>query len=96
MARLSPGQGDLGADCLSPDIADAAVGSIAPRPAAAAVEHPDFLAGAKLGQGFCAILRFGAQCSVGYQMANQRLGIVGRDHSAGQRRVRQILAIGMG
>ncbi len=72
------------------------VRGVSPGPASAVVEHADGIALAEAGDDLAIVGRRGAQVGIGDEVARQRLGVVRRDHSSGERRVGQILAIGMG
>lgn len=86
----------LASDRLRRHIADPPIRPITPGPAAAVVEHSDFVANTKLGDRFRVIRRLDQQRSWGDQVPNQRFGIMGGDHLPGQCHVGQVLAIGMG
>ena len=96
MARLSEGKGYLGPHRLGGDVSDPAVGTVTPGPAAAVVEHSEFVTGSELSDRFGVGGRFAEQRGGGDQMADQRLGIVRGDHAAGQGDVGEVLAIGVG
>jgi hypothetical protein len=96
MARLSQGQGDLGADRRCRNIPDPAIRAVTPGPAAAVVEHPELVALVQPGDRLGVIGRFGQQGRRRQQVANQRFGIVGGNHPAGQSRVGEVLAVGVG
>ncbi len=96
MARLSEGKGYLGPHRLGGDVSDPAVGTVTPGPAAAVVEHPELVALVQPGDRLGVVGRFGQQGRGRQQVANQRFGIVGGNHPAGQSRVGEVLAISVG
>ena len=85
----------LDSDGFRLDIANMAVGAVGPGPAAAQVEHPDLVPGLQPGQPLGVIVGLAQQAGRGDQVTDQRLGVVRGDYAAGQRRIGQILAIGM-
>jgi len=97
MRSAVPGERcSLDSDGFRRDIANMTVGAVGPGPAAAQVEHSDFVSGLQLGKPLVVLLRLAQQAGRGDQVTNQRLGVVRCDHSPNKRRVGQILAIGMG
>jgi hypothetical protein len=84
------------ADRLGRDIADAAIGAITPGPAAAHVQHADFVAGTEFGKRLGVIVGLRQELRAGNQMPHQRIGIVGGNDRAGERGIGEILAIGVG
>jgi len=82
--------------CFGADVADAAVGTVSPSPAPADVQHPHLVARRQFRQQPILPGWFGKERRACHQVADQRLGVVGGDYPAGQRRIGQILAIGMG
>ena len=79
------------------EVGDAAVGEIAPRPAARAVEHADL----RRPAATCAISALSCDGSAqavvrGGDVAQQGLGIMRGDHAPGERGVGEVLAIGVG
>ena len=93
MAGLPKGKGDLDPYGVRRDITDPAIRAIAPGPAAAIVEHAQFIAGAQLDNRFRIVGRPGQKRRRGNEVPDERLGIVGRDHSPGEGDVGEILAI---
>ena len=79
-----------------PIAADAPVRAIAPGPAAAEVEDADFIAFLELGERCRLLVGFAKQGRGGDEVADQRVGVMGGDDAAGQRRVGEVLAVCVG
>jgi len=96
VAGLSEGQGNLDSHRLGADIADAATRAVAPGPAKADVQNPNFIAFFKIGD--LVRVRGGSRNkrTLRNDMPHQRFGIMGGNDASRQAHIGEVFAVSIG